>query len=128
MPTAHLTRRQFLAGSASLVAAELLAADSKVPIIDTHLHCFAGTGDRRFPYHTMGPPAALRRNCSVSKSVEAAAAVEIGLVHTGQMDRRRVALACELLLEIRGTMPKISTKLLSNSWGCGAGECRRLLG
>jgi predicted TIM-barrel fold metal-dependent hydrolase len=27
----------------------------KVPIVDTHLHCFAGTGDPRFPYHPHGP-------------------------------------------------------------------------
>jgi predicted TIM-barrel fold metal-dependent hydrolase len=50
-----IPRRQFLVGSASLVAAKLFAADSKVPIIDTHLHCFAGKGDRRFPYHPKAP-------------------------------------------------------------------------
>jgi predicted TIM-barrel fold metal-dependent hydrolase len=55
MADAHLTRRQFLAGSTSLVATQLFAADSKVPIIDTHLHCFAGKGDRRFPYHPKAP-------------------------------------------------------------------------
>jgi predicted TIM-barrel fold metal-dependent hydrolase len=30
------------------------AAD-KVPIIDTHLHCFAGKDDRHFPYHERAP-------------------------------------------------------------------------
>jgi predicted TIM-barrel fold metal-dependent hydrolase len=33
---------------------------TRVPVIDTHLHCFAGANDRRFPYHKQAPyrPAA----------------------------------------------------------------------
>ncbi len=27
----------------------------RVPVIDTHLHCFAGANDRRFPYHEQAP-------------------------------------------------------------------------
>lgn len=27
----------------------------QVPVIDTHLHCFAGAGSRRFPYHERAP-------------------------------------------------------------------------
>jgi predicted TIM-barrel fold metal-dependent hydrolase len=55
------TRRSFLqALSAAPVAAGLAsvvqAADDKPPVlIDTHLHCFAGTADKRFPYHERGP-------------------------------------------------------------------------
>jgi predicted TIM-barrel fold metal-dependent hydrolase len=30
-------------------------AAEKVPVVDTHLHCFAGKGDRRFPYHERAP-------------------------------------------------------------------------
>jgi predicted TIM-barrel fold metal-dependent hydrolase len=30
-------------------------ADRRVPVIDTHLHCFAGKDDHRFPYHPKGP-------------------------------------------------------------------------
>jgi predicted TIM-barrel fold metal-dependent hydrolase len=31
------------------------AADRRAPVIDTHLHCFAGKDDPRFPYHADGP-------------------------------------------------------------------------
>jgi predicted TIM-barrel fold metal-dependent hydrolase len=51
-----IPRRQFFAASASMLAGPLFAAEAKgVPIIDTHLHCFAGKGDRRFPYHPKAP-------------------------------------------------------------------------
>ena len=30
-------------------------ADRRAPVIDTHLHCFAGKDDARFPYHPKGP-------------------------------------------------------------------------
>ncbi len=33
----------------------LSAQPSRPPRIDTHLHCFAGAGDARFPYHEKGP-------------------------------------------------------------------------
>jgi predicted TIM-barrel fold metal-dependent hydrolase len=54
-------RRQFLkinAASALLASSEAPraeAADRSVPVIDTHLHCFAGKDDPRFPYHPRGP-------------------------------------------------------------------------
>jgi predicted TIM-barrel fold metal-dependent hydrolase len=51
-------RRQFLEAAAMpLVTGHFLpeAADRPAPIIDTHLHCFAGKDDRRFPYHPDGP-------------------------------------------------------------------------
>ncbi|MBP87672.1 MAG: hypothetical protein CMJ64_13270 [Planctomycetaceae bacterium] len=58
----QLTRREFsgiIAGSAAASLASPLAAasDSKTVRIDTHLHCFAGKGDARFPYHSRGPYA-----------------------------------------------------------------------
>jgi predicted TIM-barrel fold metal-dependent hydrolase len=31
------------------------AQPERVPVVDTHLHCFAGAGDARFPYHPRGP-------------------------------------------------------------------------
>jgi predicted TIM-barrel fold metal-dependent hydrolase len=31
------------------------AAELRVPVIDTHLHCFAGKEDKRFPYHERAP-------------------------------------------------------------------------
>jgi predicted TIM-barrel fold metal-dependent hydrolase len=54
------TRREFLASTAlpALAAAsKLTAAEERAPIIDTHLHCFAGKDDARFPYHKDGPYA-----------------------------------------------------------------------
>lgn len=62
MPT-YPTRRQFLQ-TAALAAAPVRGAmmqTSAAPlIIDTHLHCFAGDADARFPYHARAPyrPAA----------------------------------------------------------------------
>lgn len=62
--TTHPSRRQFLQTTALAAAAtvlpETLGAPAAPIIVDTHLHCFAGTGDARFPYHARGPyrPAA----------------------------------------------------------------------
>src|SRR4249920_2004829 len=58
---ANPNRRAFLqAGSiVSLAAAggimPLMAVPKTAPVIDTHLHCFAGTKDSRFPYHPRAP-------------------------------------------------------------------------
>jgi predicted TIM-barrel fold metal-dependent hydrolase len=50
-----LTRRTFLASSAALpFLASARGADAKPPV-DTHLHCFAGKDDARFPYHKDAP-------------------------------------------------------------------------
>lgn len=56
----RVTRRRFLeTTSASLAFAAGLPstsqAKSRIPVVDTHLHCFAGTGDPRFPYHVRAP-------------------------------------------------------------------------
>jgi predicted TIM-barrel fold metal-dependent hydrolase len=53
-------RRQFFRAAAAtipLVRCHLVAGDEdrRAPVIDTHLHCFAGRDDPRFPYHTKGP-------------------------------------------------------------------------
>lgn len=55
-----LTRRELLnvaAGATTVAMAKVAVAfdAKKVPVIDTHLHCFAGKGDARFPYHAKGP-------------------------------------------------------------------------
>ena len=54
------TRRDFLkaavAAPVALAAPSALqAAPKEVPVIDTHLHCFAGKDDKRFPYHERAP-------------------------------------------------------------------------
>lgn len=45
------TRREFLASTAAVA----VPLQPRVPVVDTHLHCFAGKDDPRFPYHKDGP-------------------------------------------------------------------------
>ncbi len=53
-----IRRRDFLKqttlGSLTL-GGSALAVAKKAPVVDTHLHCFAGTKDKRFPYHKRAP-------------------------------------------------------------------------
>lgn len=54
------TRRDFVTSvaSASLVISQsqsAIAAPPRTPRVDTHLHCFAGKNDPRFPYHARAP-------------------------------------------------------------------------
>src|SRR5262249_49120303 len=51
------TRREFLASTAAVVplVASARGADAKTPVVDTHLHCFAGKDDAKFPYHKDAP-------------------------------------------------------------------------
>ncbi len=55
----NLSRREFLAASATALAScagpPAPRPADRVPVVDTHLHCFAGKGDPRFPYHPRGP-------------------------------------------------------------------------
>jgi predicted TIM-barrel fold metal-dependent hydrolase len=60
----HLNRREFLLSTAatSLGVTQLAStadssakAASRSPIVDCHVHCFAGRNDARFPYHPRGP-------------------------------------------------------------------------
>jgi predicted TIM-barrel fold metal-dependent hydrolase len=46
-----LTRREML----HAVAAAPLAAARRAPVVDAHVHCFAGPAERRFPYHADAP-------------------------------------------------------------------------
>src|SRR5215208_742117 len=54
------SRRQFLQASSAALAAAVaaplvLAAKILPPLVDCHVHCFAGKNDPRFPYHAKGP-------------------------------------------------------------------------
>src|SRR4051812_43009469 len=51
----NLSRRAFLASSAAAACGSRLAAADRTPVVDTHLHCFAGAADKRFPYHADAP-------------------------------------------------------------------------
>jgi len=56
----RVNRRQFTATAAStaLVICEshrASAEPTRTPRVDTHLHCFAGKNDSRFPYHARAP-------------------------------------------------------------------------
>jgi predicted TIM-barrel fold metal-dependent hydrolase len=55
-----LRRRQFLQTAATAMTlltdhARAGSGDRRAPVIDTHLHCFAGKNNPRFPYHPKGP-------------------------------------------------------------------------
>lgn len=54
-----LSRRQALRqlglGCASLAGATVLGQERTARRVDTHLHCFAGSNDLRFPYHDRAP-------------------------------------------------------------------------
>jgi predicted TIM-barrel fold metal-dependent hydrolase len=56
----HFSRRQVLQSTAAAAVATALpsigtAQTPRVPRVDAHLHCFAGPGDARFPYHERAP-------------------------------------------------------------------------
>ena len=52
-------RRDFLktvvVGAVLGAAGLARAAELRVPVVDTHVHCFAGGSEARFPYHPQGP-------------------------------------------------------------------------
>jgi predicted TIM-barrel fold metal-dependent hydrolase len=57
-----VTRRSLLAGSLAGLGSACLApsagaalAEGRPPVVDTHLHCFAGPDDPRYPYHERAP-------------------------------------------------------------------------
>ncbi|VTR91262.1 amidohydrolase 2 : Amidohydrolase 2 OS=Cyclobacterium marinum (strain ATCC 25205 / DSM 745) GN=Cycma_1926 PE=4 SV=1: Amidohydro_2 [Gemmata massiliana] len=52
-----VTRREFVASALALpLANNARSGETKHPVVvDTHLHCFAGKGDPKFPYHKDGP-------------------------------------------------------------------------
>ena len=57
-----MNRRKFLAHSTGALAATFApvsfaraAVADASPVVDTHLHCFAGKDDARFPYHERAP-------------------------------------------------------------------------
>ena len=55
------TRREFVAGAAALLASGCAGSSmpkrpkNAVPVVDSHLHCFAGFDDPRYPYHPDAP-------------------------------------------------------------------------
>ncbi|AMV29602.1 hypothetical protein VT84_34730 [Gemmata sp. SH-PL17] len=52
-----VTRREFVASALALpFVGNARAGEAKLPVVvDTHLHCFAGKDDPKFPYHKDGP-------------------------------------------------------------------------
>ncbi len=49
------TRRQFLSTAPAFLLASCAAATETALVVDSHLHCFAGRNDARFPYHKDAP-------------------------------------------------------------------------
>jgi hypothetical protein len=61
-PKDTVSRRSLLVGAAGGLGWAALAPSGgaappapKAPIVDSHLHCFAGKSDPRFPYHERAP-------------------------------------------------------------------------
>jgi predicted TIM-barrel fold metal-dependent hydrolase len=57
MKTLH-DRREFLRTAAvglGFAAGLARAEEKRTPVVDTHVHCFAGKDDKRFPYHKDAP-------------------------------------------------------------------------
>jgi predicted TIM-barrel fold metal-dependent hydrolase len=56
-----ISRRRFLAQAAAVPVAagatlgHAAQVQPRVLVVDTHLHCFAGVNDKRFPYHARAP-------------------------------------------------------------------------
>ena len=55
-----MNRRDFLTATATvpLLSTSLVLEneeESSMPVVDTHVHCFAGPREKRFPYHASGP-------------------------------------------------------------------------
>ena len=58
MSESTISRRGFVGATAATVfaaAANAAQPAPRVPIVDAHLHCFAGRNDKRFPYHERAP-------------------------------------------------------------------------
>lgn len=57
--TTDLSRRKLVGAGvatvATLASRPVYGTGTRVPRIDTHLHCFAGAQDARFPYHARAP-------------------------------------------------------------------------
>jgi predicted TIM-barrel fold metal-dependent hydrolase len=80
------SRRAFLLSSGVALAAAgspTFAANLLPPLIDTHVHCFAGLDDSRFPYHPNGPykPAETATPENLIKAMDAAGIDRAVIVH-----------------------------------------------
>jgi predicted TIM-barrel fold metal-dependent hydrolase len=82
-----IDRRTFVVGAAGAICSGRLFSQAKpmpVPfIVDTHIHCFAGLRDARFPYHPDGPyqPDAAATPEHLLKAMQAAGVDRAIVVH-----------------------------------------------
>lgn len=82
-----LTRRDFVLGSTALLAscggAPTARPKNATPAVDTHVHCFAGYDDPRYPYHADAPykPAASARPDQLLKAMDGAGVDFAVIVH-----------------------------------------------
>jgi predicted TIM-barrel fold metal-dependent hydrolase len=82
------TRREFVAGAAALLAGCAGSSAPKrpknsVPVVDAHVHCFAGFDDPRYPYHPDAPyrPETPARPDQLLRSMEGAGVDYAIIVH-----------------------------------------------
>jgi predicted TIM-barrel fold metal-dependent hydrolase len=83
-----ISRREFVAGSAALLTAGCGSAPpprpkNEVPVVDTHVHCFAGYDDPRYPYHPDAPykPEAAARPDQLLRCMDGAGTDYAVIVH-----------------------------------------------
>jgi predicted TIM-barrel fold metal-dependent hydrolase len=74
------SRREFLASSLALLADD---KPKRVPVVDAHVHCFAGAKDRDYPYHKDAPykPAEAATPQALLKAMEGAGVDHAVIVH-----------------------------------------------
>jgi predicted TIM-barrel fold metal-dependent hydrolase len=84
------SRREFLGGAAAFAAAAAGCSDAPparprnaVPVVDTHVHCFAGYDNPRYPYHPDAPyrPEAAARPDQLLRCMDAAGVDHAIIVH-----------------------------------------------
>src|SRR6185295_1457708 len=85
------TRREFIVGASALLAAGCSSSPSApagrpknaVPVVDTHVHCFAGFDNPRYPYHPDAPykPETPARPDQLLRAMDAAGVDFAVIVH-----------------------------------------------
>jgi predicted TIM-barrel fold metal-dependent hydrolase len=81
------TRRQFVVGAGALLAgcatSQPPRPKNKVPVVDAHVHCFAGYDEPRYPYHADAPykPEAASRPDQLVLAMDGAGVDDAIIVH-----------------------------------------------
>jgi hypothetical protein len=81
------TRREFVIGAGALLAGCASSTPgrpkNKIPVVDAHVHCFAGYDNPRYPYHADAPykPEAASRPDQLLRAMDGAGVDYSVIVH-----------------------------------------------